>query len=243
MEYVNLGALQSKSIASWSALSAIVGGLLGVVITPVVAAAGYNWWDKPFSGWSEPVPPLVRPLRFMVEPLLSLPPADEVYPTYGKVFFFVFLLILLAVVGLRAMAMAEAGDYIGRRGKLGFRLASIGLVMSLFGNVADYWLGEEVLHQPLWGASFVIGTGLGYLVYSAGSVLLGIAMLRTRTLPAWSGWPLIIAPPLGILLLFWGIYHIPSGMVLPLSIAWLLVGCSLLLKRTATSTGPEATVT
>jgi hypothetical protein len=222
----------SKSIARWGALSAIAGGLLGVLITPVVAAAGYNWWDKPYYGWGEPVPPLVRPLRFMVEPMLSLPPANEVYPTFGRLFFFVFLLILLAVVALRALAKAEAGEYIDRRGKRGFRLASIGLVMSLFGNVADYWLGEEVLRQPLWGASFVIGTELGYLVYSAGSVLLGITMLRTRMLHAWSGWPLIIAPPLGILLLFWGIYHIPSGMVLPLSIAWLLVGCSLLLKPT-----------
>ena len=241
MEAVSLRRLSAQSIAGWSALSAFAGGLLGVVITPAVAAAGYNWWDKPYSGWSEPVPPLVRPLRFMVEPLLSLPRPDEVYPTYGKVFFFVFLLILLGAVGLRAMAMAEVGEYIGRRGTLGFRLVFIGLAMSLFGNIADYWLGEEVLHQPLWGASFVIGTEFGYLVYSAGSVLLGIAILRTRLLPAWSGWPLILAPPLGILLLFWGIYHIPSGMVLPLSIAWLIIGCSLLLKRIAPHVQPKTT--
>ena len=77
--------------------------------------------------------------------------------------------------------------------------------MSLAGNVSDYWLGREVLGQHLWGLGFMIGTMLGTLVYTVGAVLLGRAILRTGSLPLWSGWVLVVSPLLGVLLAFWGV--------------------------------------
>ena len=219
----------SKTII-WNALSAVLGGLLGIVLTPVTAAAGYNWWGVTYTGWSDHVPPISKALRFMVEPMLGLAPRDEVYPTYGRTLIFVFFLILLGLMGLKA----AVGEHLNRRGKLGVRLVFIGLVMQILGNIGDYWLGEKVLQQPLWGISFVIGSELGFLVYGVGSVLLGMALLRQNLLPGWGAWPLVISPPLGIVLVFFGVYHLPSSWVLPMSIAWLLVGLALLFRPSTT---------
>jgi hypothetical protein len=159
--------------------------------------------------------------------MFTLPPPAEVYPTYGKVFLLVFLLFIGGLLGLRALVY----DKVDKRGKLGIRLALIGLVMNLAGNISDYWLGYDVLGQPWWGLLFVIGTEIGFLVYMIGSILLGRALLRGKVLPAWVAWALIVAPPLGIIFTFWGIAHIPSGVVFALSVCWLLVGFRLLTQE------------
>lgn len=225
--------MSAPKTITWSALPAVLGGLLGLVLTPVTAAAGYNWWGETYTGWSDHVPPLSKALRFMVEPMLSLAPPEDVYPTYGRTLIFVFLLMLLGLLGLRT----AVGAHLKRRGKLGLRLAFIGLVMQILGNISDYWLGEKVLHQPLWGISFAIGSELGFLVYGVGSVLLGMALLRQNLLPGWGAWPLLFSPPLGIVFIFFGVYHLPSSWVLPMSIAWLLVGLALLFRPSATDIG------
>lgn len=168
--------------------------------------------------WAQLIEPLVTPF-------LGFGTPGEVYATYGKVFFLVYLLFLIGLVGLRARISGRAGQ-LERRG---FQVALLGLAMNLVGNIGDYWLGEEVLHQPLWGISFVIGTLLGTLVYIVGSVLLGIAILRMRVLPRWSGWTLIIAPTLGIVLGLWPIKHLPSALVLPVGLGWMLLGYALWL--------------
>jgi hypothetical protein len=92
-----------------------------------------------------------------------------------------------------------------------------------------------VLGQPWWGLLFVIGTEIGFLVYLVGSILLGRALLRGKVLPVWVAWALIVAPPLGIVFTFWGIGHIPSGVVFALSVCWLVVGSVLLAARSAMS--------
>jgi hypothetical protein len=207
--------------------------LLSLVLTPVLAAAGYRWWGVTYYGWSDDVPPVSRALRFVVEPMLNLAPREEVYPTYGKTLILVFVLMLLGALGLRA----ALGEQLTRGGKIGLWLVIIGLVMQILGNIGDYWLGYEVLQQPLWGLSFAVGSGVGFLVCGAGSIMLGIALLRRKLLPGWAAWPLIITPPLGIVFMFFGVYHVPSSWVLPMSVAWLLLGLALLLRPSSVAAG------
>ncbi len=96
--------------------------------------------------------------------------------------------------------------------------------MNVGGNIADYWLGRETLGQGLWGAGFTIGTMLGTLVYTTGAVLLGSAILRTGALPRWTGVVLILAPLLGVSMLFWGVRYIPANFILGNSIGWVVIG-------------------
>lgn len=207
----------------WSGLAAMLGGVLAILLTPLATFAGFlagpgrTYPDMP---WAQLVEPLVTPL-------LGFGTREEVYATYGKVFFPIYLLFLVGLTSLHARLAGRAG----RLEERGFQVALLGLVMNLVGNVGDYWLGEEVLHQPLWGMSFAIGTLLGTLIYIVGSVLLGIAILRTPVLPRWSGWVLIIAPTLGIVLGLWQVRHLPSALVLPVGLGWLLVGYALWLGK------------
>src|SRR5688572_13795747 len=218
--------MKASSTSVWGGLAAVAGGLCGLMLTPVVAAAGYRWWGVTYTGWSDNVPPVSRALRFFVEPMLELAPRDAVYPTYGKTLILVFVLLLLGALGLRA----AVGNQLARRGQIGMRLVITGLVMQVVGNIGDYWLGEKVLGQPLWRLTFAIGSELGYLVYGVGSVLVGIELLRRKLLPGWGAWALIVSPPLGILFIFYGVYHLPSSWVLPMSVAWLVAGLALLFR-------------
>src|SRR5215210_1867184 len=212
----------------------MMGGVLGIVLTP---PATFAFWlanpnqtglpEYPDMPWAQLTEPLVTPF-------LGFGTYEEVYATYGKVFFLVYLLFLIGLASLRA----RVGEHLGRSGKRGFKLAFIGLAMNLVGNVGDYWLGEKVLGQPLWGISFTIGTLLGTLVYIVGSVILGRAILRTSVLPHWSGWTLIVAPTLGIALALLVVIHLPSALVLPVGISWMLIGYAIWSGRGASAQQP-----
>jgi hypothetical protein len=211
------------SLIRWSGVAGIVGGLAGILLSPVVTAAGNLKWGGDLP-WEGNAPAWLNPFRSLIEPLLALPSEREVYSTYGKTFFFVYLLLLLSALGLK---MALEGR-VGRSGLRGTRLILIGLGLNLFGNIADYWLGYSVLGQPWWGLLFVAGTELGYLIYVIGSIMLGRAALESKVLPGWWAWLLMVTAVAGLVLPFLGVQHVPSGMVLPISICWLLTGFLLL---------------
>jgi hypothetical protein len=202
----------------------MLGGVLGILLSPLATSAYY--YEAEAGGWNEVPPVWVPPLKYILGSLLTFAPPADVYAIYGSGFFLVFLLFLMGLACLRANV-----GHIGRSGRWGFILAFVGLAMNLVGNVTDYWLGEKVLGLTLWAGSFAVFTLLGTLVLITGLVILGLAARRTQVLPRWSAWPLIILPPLGILLTFWGIKHIPSGTTLPLSITWILLGYVLWSKN------------
>ena len=207
----------------------MMGGVLAVVLTPFATFAGWLAGPDQTTPPTYPDMPWAQLIEPLVTPFLGFGTYEEVYATYGKVFFLVYLLFLLGLVGL----LVRVGEHAGRSGKWGFRLAFIGLAMNLIGNVGDYWLGREVLGQPLWGMSFAIGTLLGTLVYMVGSVVLGGVILRTSVLPRRGGWTMIFAPTLGIVLGLLLIVHLPSALVLPLGLGWVLVGHTLWSERRA----------
>ena len=222
----------SSGLVRWGGLAVMLGGVLAIILTPFATFADFLAAPGQLTPPEYPDMPWAQLIEPLVTPFLGFGTYEEVYATYGKVFFLVYLLFLVGLVSLRARIARPTGRLEDR----GFNLALLGLVMNLIGNVGDYWLGEKVLHQPLWGMSFVIGTLLGTLVYAVGSVLLGIAILRTRVLPRWSGWTLIIAPTLGIVLGSLVVIHLPSALVLPVGLGWILLGYALWLDpgRTAT---------
>lgn len=209
----------SPVLIRWGGLAAVLSGMLAIILAPLATFAGWMAGPahtNPDMMWARVIEPLVTPF-------LGFSTREEVYATYGKAFLPIYLLFMIGLVSLRACLSGRAA----RLEKIGFRITLAGLVMNLIGNIGDYWLGKEVLHQPLWGMTFAIGTLLGTLVYVTGSMLLGIAILRTSALPRWSGWTLIIAPTLGIVLGLWQVKHLPSALVLPVGLGWMLLGYAL----------------
>ena len=179
---------------------------VGVLLTAVLTFAG--WMEAP-GGVVAPPMAGARAVGPVVMPLVTFGTPDDAYSLYGRMVFPICSLSLVSLLGLRTR-LALRTD---RAAERAFRMALVGLMMSLAGNVSDYWLGREVLGQYLWGFGFMIGTLLGTLVYKVGAVLLGRAGLHTGSLLRWSGWVLVVSPLLGVSLAFWGVHYIPAKFV------------------------------
>lgn len=103
----------SSSLIRWGAAAAILGGVLGILLTPFATFAGWlSASDQttlptyPDMLWAQLAEPLVTPF-------LGFGTYEAVYATYGKVFFLVYLLFLIGLVCLRA----RVSEHIGRLGK------------------------------------------------------------------------------------------------------------------------------
>ena len=216
--------MRSGNLVRWGGLAGMLAGAMAIVLAPLATtAAAYQAWA---GGWGRPPRGWVAAVGSTLGPLLTFATPSRVYQTYGRAFFFVFLFLVLALQGLHTRGGAAGG----RLARYGFRIAFASLLLLLVANVGDYWLGTEILGRRLWGASFAV-TLLGLLLLLIASVLLGAAALRSTALPRWSAWVLMIASPLGVVLSFWGVKHIPSAPMLPLGIAWGLAGYSLWNQR------------
>ncbi len=200
----------------WHGLAAMLGGVLGILVAPVLTFAG--WMAGPAG--APPTMDWARLMRPIILPLVTFGDRVDVLRIWGSTGLLIYLLFLVGLLGLHT----RVREHGGRLERLGFQLARVGLVMNIGGNIADYWLGRETLGQGLWGAGFTIGTMLGTLVYTIGAVLLGSAILRTGALPRWTGAILILAPLLGVSMLFWGVRYIPANFILGNSIGWVVIG-------------------
>lgn len=213
--------MRSTHVVHWSGCAAILGGLVGVVLTPFAATAYF------LSGYEDAVPVWLPVLRPLLAPWLTFAAPPAVYAAYGRGFVVVFVLVL---VGLRGLYVATY-DRLDWQRLPGFGLAFIGGGLNVLGNLGDYWLGHSSIEQFLSSILFLFGTIIGTVALLSGVLLIGVADVTTRVLPPWSRWALLLAPPLGVFLSIWPIGHIPSGYVLPLSLAWIVVGTTLWSRR------------
>ena len=189
---------------------------MGILVAPVLTFAG--WIAGPAG--APPAMDWAIVMRPIILPLVTFGDRVDVLRIWGRTGLLIYLLFLVGLLGLHTRERGHRG----RLESLGFQLARVGVVMNVGGNIADYWLGRALLGQELWGAGFMIGTILGTLVYTMGAVLLGSAIVRTGALPRWTGAVLILAPLLGVSMLFWGVRYIPANFILGNSIGWVVVG-------------------
>lgn len=220
--------MTSTTPIRWGGLAAVLGSLLGILVAPVITSA-YSL-SEDGAGLSPPWEPAFSDL---LSSLFGFASPEAVYSTYGKLYFVVFLGFLL---GLMALRVQQRG-HVGRLGEWGLRLSLIGVVLNLFGDIADYWVGEDTWFEEL---GFLLGELLGLLSLMVGSTMLGIALLRARTTPRVGAWLLILSLPGIILLLLVGFANIPSGPALWFCFAWLVLGRSLWSSRTKRFANPPA---
>ncbi len=171
--------MRSSGLIGWAGFAGILGGMIGILLTPVLTFAG--WISGPAG---EPPPMLwARMLRPVVMPLIELGAPERAIYLYGKIVFPVYVLFLVALLGLHAL-LSGRGEHTG---EWGFRLTLAGLLLNLAGNIGDYWLGAFAALELVKGIGFMIGTMIGTLIYTVGSVLLGRSVLGTDVLPHWVG--------------------------------------------------------
>jgi hypothetical protein len=205
----------------------MLGSVLGILVAPVITSA-YSL-SEDGAGLSPPWEPAFSDL---LSPLFRFATPEAVYSTYGKLYFVVFLGFLL---GLMALRVQQRG-HVGRLEEWSFRLSLIGVVLNLFGNIADYWVGEGTWFEEL---GFIFGELMGLLSLLVGSTMLGIALLRAGTTPRIGAWLLVLSLPGIILLLLVGFANIPSGPALWFCFAWLVLGYVLWSRRGTAAEQPS----
>jgi hypothetical protein len=196
--------ISSVSLLRLSGLSAMAGGVLAIVLTIPFSAAyarAYPGFDVP-PFWLPAVQPLLRPL-------LTFDSSVAVYNLYGRMFEFVYLLILPAVISLRVMQRNAPGA----NAPWSFGILVTGLIVSFLGVAGDYWADGAG-----WGIELV-----GLLVLLIGATLFGVTALRAAYIPPWSAWLLILAGP-GAIGATWLIGHIPSGPTFLFAVSWVIIG-------------------
>lgn len=147
--------------------------------------------------------------------------------------------LLLLLVGVAILYLSQRGVH-GRLGKVGFPVSILALGAMFAGNAV------EVASLTFRGAESAIGHSaflIGFLILLIGSVLVGLAIWRTRRdAPSRAGSLLLIcALPLGILLAvvlgslapgsdlgFWAAIAVPFG------VAWLVLGRAFRASGTET---------
>lgn len=192
-----------------------------------MSSAGFGRWDALLAmlgGALWALFPFGTPLVEGAEPGTR---AYSVSVTYD--WLMAVLPLLLLLVGLAGLYAAQRNAY-GRLGKVGFPVTILALGLMFAGNAI------EVASITFRGTESAVGHSaflIGFLLLLVGSVLVGLAIWRTRQDRAarWGSLLLIGALPLGILLAvvlgslvpesdlgFWAAIAVPFG------VAWVVLG-------------------
>lgn len=192
-------------------LAAMVGGAIEILLAPFINSA-YSMTEV----GADLVPPWEPALSNALRPLFTFAPPYAVYETYGKLHVLVFLGLLFGLLGLGAWR----GERAGRLERWGYRLSFAGLVLNLPGNLLDYWIPGN---NDAGSLGFVLGTVPGLLLLAAGSIALGVALLRAGE-ARHPGWLLVLSLPGAVVLGLLGFSNAPANPMLWLAVAWLLLG-------------------
>lgn len=225
----------SMRFAAWAA---IVGGAIGLGITPFMAAV---WAYEPGVVWDD-LGLLVRTVGPSLESWGALTfgsglvlagdgtvlAESTAYEVYGKVFFVVYLLMMPIV---RFVHTAHAAQTSGRwEGRI-WRVLWIALLGACIGDAVSYW-GISVpgdAGQVMWRLGFAAEI-VAVLTLLVATTFYGVAALRVRFLPRWGSALLIAVVPIGVLTVMSVTTYVPNAVVVPMSLIWASIGVWLLLR-------------
>ena len=206
-------------ITKWGGLLAILGGTLGVILTPfMVSIWNYEggivpWADK----WI-----FYRIFGPILEEAgaLTFAPAHIVYYTYGRLYFLVYLLILPGVISFHRALPQHVKDH----GNLPerYKLLILGLLVAMIGDIGGYWGNSEPGFNLIQaGGAYVEIVGL--LMILGASLIYGRGLNKAGAIPRWPAWLLILSAPAGILVHLM-IFYFPNGPMFFFCLTWVAIG-------------------
>ncbi|MGB3634445.1 MAG: hypothetical protein WA982_10435 [Rubrobacteraceae bacterium] len=132
------------------------------------------------------------------------------------------LLMLVGMVGLWFWMRAP-----GWLERVSFVTVIVGLLLVLAGSVGKYWFGLDDFY--LMTAPAYRTLRIGFVVLTAGSMLLGVVSARNRSLPVWAALPFAIASLAGLISVSSDFGSLGAGMWMLFGIGWAWIGASLLV--------------
>lgn len=231
---------RSARFAGWAA---IFGTLIGLAITPFMAAVwayepvvwdtGVAWYNgsllnRTFGPTLESWGALTFGGGASLAADGSIVYAWTPYEVYGKVFFLVYLLMLPIVRYVHGLHRDSATPKWERRT---WRVLWVALILAAVGDAVSYW-GQSLpgqLGSSLWGGGFGAEI-LAMLVVLASTTVYGIVLIRLRRIPLWSSVLITLTFPIGIATLLAITDYLPNAIVVPMSMIWAAIGVWLLVR-------------
>ena len=186
----------------------MAGGLLGLALAPIMVAIKYmtGWAVIPQPAW---VPPAIDVFRNVLPS--ATPP--ELWTIFGTAYTVALLLMLAAVIGFRRELIGSGS----RLQSAGFWLLLGGLVLVVPGDAVHTWTWHQNgLTIPTPGTNPVANTAyathmMGMNFVMLGSLLIGIAAIRRRSLTPWLAWSFALVFPSAVLASLTLLPTTPSG--------------------------------
>lgn len=205
-------------------LAAMVGGALGVLVSPLYSLAYFASSDGVAETQSAATQAWAEPARDLLEPLLTFASADVVRITYGKLWLLVWMGMLVGLVGLHARHARQGG----RPERWGFRVSFAGLLLLVIGAFG-FWLDFA-----LDFVAFLVFPGL--LLLALGSPIFGLGTWRAGLAPRTGALLLVVGGP--AVLVISEVATLGGGLVL-FYLAWVVLGHALWSETvTVKSRGP-----
>jgi hypothetical protein len=204
--------------------AAIVGGVLGVLVAPLMVIVKYQtgWSVIPEPAWIARVTPVIGALLDFGTPVTR-------WIVYGSVY---TVALLLMFVGLSAVAK-KIKERTGRAQPIGLWVLLAGLGLVIVGDAVHTatW-HQNGLTVPTPGTNPVANTGyathmMGMNLVMVGSLIAGISGLRRGILAPWLAWAFVLLPATIVVMALTLLPTTPSGGLSMFSVLMIAIGCSL----------------
>ena len=204
----------NRTDIKWAGIVALAGGCIAVLMTPLMSMGYY----RAYALQSEAPPFWMAAATPLADRIFAGGDPKVIYTNFGRVFAFVYLLMLAAVWGLRRLDPARSSRF----GALAYGSLLLALTVSFVGTTLDYWnIG------PGWSIEL-----LGMLLLLITGTIAGVHLLRFEIVPKPVAVWLALSFPLCVLS-FMLIRQIPSAPTLPFAIASVAIGVILTRVRSA----------
>jgi hypothetical protein len=203
---------RNRDQARLAGLAAMIGGALGVLVSPLYSLAYFASSDGAAETQPAATQAWAEPARDLLEPLLTFASADVVRITYGKLWLLVWIGMLVGLVGLHARHARHGG----RLERLGFRASFAGLLLMVIGAIG-FWL-----EFALDFAAFLLFPGL--LIVALAFPIFGLGTWRAGLAPRTGALLLVVGGP-GVLVIS-EVATLGGGLVLAY-LAWVVLGHAL----------------
>lgn len=226
MTQATVGVSMTKSsLARFEAVVVLIAGIAAIFVSFFAALAYY----LPLWARSE-APAWILAAHSIFVDALTFDDAVNVYRTYGRGFVFSALAFVIGWTALRA----RRGNTLHGNENLGWELARGGTLALALGTFADFWIGSALLGNlsPILFSLLTIGGGAISLV---GMLLLAWSWARNKTSPGWMVYLWSASVLLAVVLTVWVLRHIPSGYMMAIGMAWVVMGGAWLRERNHTS--------
>lgn len=213
----------SQKRVRYAGVAAIIGGILGVVLAPIMVMVKYA------TGWSIiPKPAWIGVVRPVLGPLLSFASPVGLWVIYGGIYTIALLLMFAGLLPLSA----QIKDHSGRVKTKGLWVLLIGLCLVIPGDAVHTatW-HQNGLTIPTPGTNVVANTAyaihmMGMNFVMVGSLMMGITALRRKFLASWLAWLFVLIFPSAVIVTLTLLPTTPSGGLWMFSVMMIALGYS-----------------